>query len=67
MNKKQLKAYCEALHDILEREIVEIPDNMKDLRKLCRYLENRLKSCPDSNELITVAKNNVHFYERFAT
>ena len=66
MDKQQLQAYYEALHGALERELVEIPDSHKELRKQCRQLENRLKSCPDGDELITVAKSNIQFFARFA-
>jgi len=65
LNKKQLKAYCEALHDALERELVEVPDNCKELRECCRQLETRLKQCPNGDELIAVAKSNISFYIRF--
>jgi hypothetical protein len=60
-----LKSYCEALHDALEREIVEVPDNCKELRECCRELENRLKRCPNGDELIAVAKSNIPFYSKF--
>ena len=66
MNKAQLKAYYEALHGVLEMELVEIPDTYKELRIRCRQLENRLKSCPDGDRLITIAKNNIQFFAKFA-
>jgi hypothetical protein len=60
LNKKELKAYYEALHNALERELVEVPDNCKELRECCRQLETRLKRCPDGEKLIAVAKSNIH-------
>ena len=66
MNKGQLKAYYEALHGVLERELTYIPNSNKELRKQCRQLENRLKSCPGGDELVTVAKNNIRFFAKFA-
>ena len=62
MNKEQLQRYYEALHYALERELVdEPPQSFKALRKACRQLENRLKSCPGGDELITEAKEGVLF------
>jgi len=68
MDKQQLKAYYEALHGVLEREMTEEPPTeLKALRKACRELERHLVRCPNGDELITVAKANIQFFMRFAT
>ncbi len=61
MNKAQLEAYYIALHDALEREVVEVPKTKAELRYQIGVLRQRLLQCPDGErqaaEAYSGAKN----------